>query len=101
MQPNIIHFENLWESCEKMAGPENAEEILGKISGGIDELRDIYKVSINSNDKKLVQGIKSKAVGRMLLALTALSAKENVDVYAALKEQLDVIKIKQPGALSI
>lgn len=94
----IVHFEELWDKSEKLASGLNITEpteILGKISSVVDEIRDIYKAAANAKDKQLVQGMKSKALGRMLLNISALSAKENIDVYAALKDQLDIHEIKE------
>lgn len=92
----IVHFENLWEKAEQaMAISSDSDmEILGKISSVVDEIRDIYKASANSKDKNLVQGMKSKAVGRLLFNITALSGKEKIDVYASLKDQLDISSLK-------
>lgn len=95
---NIVHFEDLWQMSEKKnLGIQTISEteIIGKISSSVNELRDIYKVSLNSKDKQLVQGMKFKAIGRLLYNLTALSAKEDIDVYAALKDQLDIDKLKE------
>ncbi len=91
-----IHFEDLWYKSEKAYAdsPSTDVEILGKISSVIDEIRDIYSVASNSNDKRLVQGMKSKAIGRLVMNIAALSAKENIDVYAALKDQLDIIQLR-------
>lgn len=94
---NIVHFEELWNMAEKASSKQNSSdmELIGKISSAIDEISDIYKVSGKSNDKALVQGIKSKAIGRLLMTLAALSNKEGIDVYSAMKDQLDVIKLKE------
>lgn len=92
-----IHFEDLWERAEKVSVLElrDEKESLARISAIIAEIRDIYIVSANASDKSLVKGIQSKAIGRLLFALTALSGKEDVDVYAALKDQLDVLELKE------
>lgn len=93
---NIIHFENLWEQVEKISITQvkDEREILGKIAGNLDEIRDIYKAANQSNDEKLIQGMKSKAIGRLIFNLTALSAKEKIDVYAALKDQFDTFRLR-------
>lgn len=92
----VIHFEDLWVKAEDKSKHilKDDKEILGHLSSIVNELKDIYSVSEKSNDKVLVLGIKSKAVGRLLFTLTALSAKENLDVYKSLKDQLDVLEIQ-------
>jgi len=101
MSNKIIEFSELWEMCEKLSPTTDSQEIIGRVSGVVDEIRDIYKVSVNSTDKRLVQGVKAKAVGRLLFALTALSEKEGIDVYQALKEQWEVAKAKETVLVSI
>lgn len=94
---DIVHFENLWDRAEKAAKSETIveSEVLGKALSNLEEIRDIYKTAASSKDKPLVQGMKSKALGRLLINIAALSAKENIDVYAALKDQLDILKLKE------
>jgi hypothetical protein len=90
---NVIHFENLWSMCEKMSEKEPLKdlEVIGRMSSVIEELRGIYKAAQETKDKNFVKGMKSKAFGRLLMNVAALSAIEDIDVYAALKEQLDII----------
>jgi hypothetical protein len=91
-----VHFEDLWDKSEKASSPltSNEMEILGKISSVVDEIKDIYTVGEKSRDKQLLQGMKSKAIGRLVMNIAALSAKENIDVYAALKDQLEIIQLR-------
>jgi len=91
-----VHFEDLWDKSEKASYPltSNEMEILGKISSVVDEIKDIYSVGEKSRDKQLLQGMKSKALGRLVMNIAALSAKENIDIYAAMKDQLDIIQLR-------
>lgn len=91
---HTIHFEDLWLRCEKLSPTADAQQALGQMAASIAELRDIYKVAEKSTDKRLVQGMKEKAVGRLLMTLTSLSAIENIDVYAALKDQWNMEQAK-------
>jgi hypothetical protein len=94
---NTVHFEDLWEKTEAVASLEfkDEAEVLARLASNVSELKDIYRVSVNSNDKNLIKGVKSKAIGRLLYALTALSSKEEIDVYAALKDQWDISEFKE------
>ncbi len=91
-----VHFEELWDKSEKISAPlvSNEMEILGKISSVVEEIKDIYTVAHKSKDKQLVQGMKSKALGRLIMNIAALSAKENIDVYSALKDQLEILELR-------
>ncbi len=92
----VIHFEDLWEMAEKTSPQDlDLKEIIGQLRSSVEEIKDLYKAAESSKDSKLVQAMKSKAMGRLLVSLTALSAKDKIDVYAALKDQLDVAKIKE------
>lgn len=80
------HFEILWEQCEKFQKEANGssdiptviEELLMKISlyKAIDA-----KTEIPIEDR---QKVKSRTLGEILLTLTALSLKDNINVYDSL-----------------
>jgi hypothetical protein len=80
------HFEILWEKCENFQKEANAgasvqqviEELVMKISlyKAIDT-----KTEIPEEDR---QKVKSRTLGEILLTLTALSLKDNINVYDAL-----------------
>jgi hypothetical protein len=85
-----VHFEKLWEQSEEFQkdGSANAsvqqiiEELMMKIS--------LYKVidaktEIPEEDR---QKVKSRTLGEILLTLTALSLKDNINVYESLNMAL-------------
>jgi hypothetical protein len=82
----MIHFEELWEQCEKLH-QESIKE--GTSASVIDELMmklNIYKVidlktEIPEDER---QKIKSRTLGEILLTLTALSLKDNINVFESL-----------------
>lgn len=84
------HFEDLWEQCEKIHSEFLNDTSVDSI---IDELYlkiNIYKVL---SSKKEISGedmekIKSRTFGEILLTLTNLSLKDNINVYAALLSAL-------------
>lgn len=91
-----VHFEDLWDKAEKANSFDDlgGQEVLAKISSTLEELRDIYKVSATSKDRSLISEMKSKAMGRLLINIANLSKKENIDVYASLKDQLDILDLR-------
>jgi hypothetical protein len=80
------HFEELWEQCENFQKDATA---LNDVQHIIDELMlkiNLYKAidakqEIPAEDR---QKVKSRTLGEILLTLTALSLKDNVNVYEAL-----------------
>lgn len=82
----IIHFEELWEKCENLNKEISSDELSSSI---IDELMmklNLYKLidsqkDITDEDK---QKVKSRTLGEILLTLTNLSLKDNINVYEAL-----------------
>lgn len=103
MDNKIIHFEQLWEMCEKISSSNfiDDKEIIGRITSVIDEIKDIYLVAPSSKDKKIVQEIKSKALGRLLMNIAALSNKENIDIYSSMKDQFDILKLRDSVSIKI
>lgn len=81
-----IHFEELWEKCEKFH-QENSEG--SSVSSIMDELMlkiNLYKVI---DEKKEVpqeerEKIKARTLGEILLTLTNLSLKDNINVFEVL-----------------
>jgi hypothetical protein len=82
----IEHFEDLWTKCEEFqkeaAAPRDisamAEELIMKVN--------LYK-SITDKTKipdEDLQNMRTRVLGEILLTLTALSLKDNVNVFEAL-----------------
>lgn len=91
-----IHFENLWEEAETIMQDEvsisSSEELVKEAEGKL----GIYNL-INKNTSMLEvdkNRLKAHTFGKILLVLTQLSAKDNINVYAALKTALDEVKIE-------
>lgn len=83
-----MHFEDLWESCEKFFSSNNNEsssEILDKLIHKI----GIYK-SIPENKEHPVELLKMKTLlfGELLLSLTQLSLKDNINSFTALNSAI-------------
>lgn len=81
-----LHFEELWESCEKSHQETSKND---NISSIVDELMmklNLYKLIDKKTEisKEDQQKIKSRTVGEILLTLTNLSLKDNINVFEAL-----------------
>lgn len=85
-----VHFEKLWEQAESFQKDGSAnisiqqiiEELIMKIS--LYKAIDL-KTEIPEEDR---QKVKSRTLGEILLTLTALSLKDNINVYEALNISL-------------
>lgn len=99
-----VHFELLWEKAEEFQKDGSAnttvqqiiEELMMKVSlyKAIDS-----KTEIPEEDRKKV---KSRTLGEILLTLTALSLKDNINVYESLNmalqyRSLDFYVRREPG----
>lgn len=81
-----IHFEELWEKCEKFH-QENGKDIT--VSSIMEELMlkvNLYKAidqktEVPSEER---EKIKARTLGEILLTLTNLSLKDNVNVFEVL-----------------
>lgn len=84
----MIHFEDLWTKCEELQKealgardmPSVAEELVMKIN--------LYK-AITEKTKipaEELHKMRTRILGEILLTLTGLSIKDNVDVFEALAQ---------------
>lgn len=92
----MMHFEDLWTQCEELQKeaaqthsiPEMAEELMMKIN--------LYK-AITEKTKiptEELQRMRTRILGEILLTLTKLSLKDNVNVFEALAEAFQVRTIE-------
>jgi len=80
------HFEVLWEQCENFqkdgAAQNDVQHIIEELMLKISLYKAIdAKTEIPEEDR---QKVKSRTLGEILLTLTALSLKDNINVYEAL-----------------
>lgn len=84
---NIKHFEVLWEESEKLAeklhGKTSTEELVKLVSEALTSYVEITKI----DSKEISDSLKSKYMGEIVFLLTAVSLRDNINVYAALMEQ--------------
>src|SRR5579871_3021150 len=79
-----IHFEELWEKCENVHkdSPDAVPAIVDELSMKI----NLYKLLDGRIDipEEERQKLKSRTMGEILLTLTHLSLKDNINVFEAL-----------------
>jgi hypothetical protein len=86
----LTHFEDLWNQCENLHQEivlnENSAQILEELILKI----NLYKALDQKQEipETELQTIKSRTMGEILLTLTKLSLKDNLNVYEALSVAL-------------
>lgn len=93
------HFENLWEEAEKLLKQDTdisschelLKEAIGKLSA-LDALNTLSQKEESMSPEDAIK-LKTNIMGKLILVLTQISAKDNINVYAALKAALDDKKI--------
>jgi hypothetical protein len=82
----IIHFEELWEKCEKFHNNNSKDyhpgEILNELELKITLLKTIEENDKLSNDDKIKA--REHMIGEILFSIANLSSKYNIDVYKTL-----------------
>jgi hypothetical protein len=86
---NSRHFEELWEQCEKYhTSITGVSTIIDELLLKINLYQTIDKrVEIPEDDRKK---IKSRTMGEILFTITSLSIKDNINVYEALNNALQI-----------
>lgn len=83
------HFENLWEDAEKCYLETNnstsPDSILDELSYKITFYKSVHQGNITEEEK---QKIKSHLFGEILMTLTQLSLKDNINSYKALQSAI-------------
>jgi len=85
-----VHFERLWEQAEEFqkegSANSNVQQIIEELVMKISLYKAIdSKTEIPEEDRKKV---KSRTLGEILLTLTGLSLKDNINVYESLNMAL-------------
>lgn len=93
------HFENLWEDAEKYYKESSSSTTIDSVLNELILKINLYK-SIDENeafptDQK--EKIKLHTFGEILMTLTQLSLKDNINSYAALQAALHYKKIEHFG----
>lgn len=80
-----IHFEELWEKCEKLheeAESDSTQSILDELMMKINLYRVVDSQTELDQDER--KKIKSRLCGEILLTITNLSLTDNINVFDAL-----------------
>jgi len=84
-----MHFEELWEKCESFHKDSNpnatAKSFVDELMMKIDFYKAVHQQEIPEEE---LRKIKERAMGEILLTLTALSLADNINTYEALASAL-------------
>jgi hypothetical protein len=89
----IKTFEQIWEEAETINPfkSDNLSQIIENIKLSLSNYNDI---SISSLPEEIKSSLKSKYMGEVLFFLTGISIRDNINIYVALKKEIEENKIK-------
>jgi len=98
-----IHFEELWEKSERLFTDSNPQDSVPSILDELSMKINLYKMIDGKSEvpEEERQAAKERTFGEILLTLTKLSLKDNVNVFEVLSvsQQYRAAEIKQIGLI--
>lgn len=87
------HFEDLWNKSEEIAihihKDISSTDVLDHVKVLIENYQDLLTNEAIPNE--VVASLKNRYLGEIVFLLTTISARDNVNVYASLMEELRLI----------
>ena len=82
----ILSFSELWEKCENFHKEYSADDSVSNIIASLNMKLGLYAAIANKSDivTEDMEKAKSRLMGEILLSLTALSLKDNINVFESL-----------------
>lgn len=81
----IIHFEDLWEKCESFHKNSSSEDNSLLILKELELKSGLYSALKDKPINEEINKIRTRLFGEILLTLTNLSLRENINVFQALQ----------------
>lgn len=81
-----MHFEELWEKCERLHQEAGDKSMISELTEQLVMKINLYKALDSKTElpEEERQKAKSRILGEILLTLTNLSLKDNINVFEAL-----------------
>ena len=97
MNISFQHFEQLWEACEKANSAELSQRSVHSLLAELTAKFGLYEALEDNNKLNIVdrQKLKARLFGTLLFALTQLSAKDDINTFAALQEALTSVQMEK------
>lgn len=91
----MIHFEELWEKCENFHKENSDNNTHDEIIKELTMKIGLYSAIIQKPEiaSKDIEQAKSRLMGEILLSLTELSLKDNINVFESLNTALQQHRI--------
>lgn len=91
-----MHFEELWEDAEKLLETETNISELSELVTEFKAKLSIYEAldSTENLSKQDLAKLKGHTFGKLLLLMTQISAKDGINVFAALRTACNNSKIE-------
>lgn len=90
----MLHFEELYEQSEKLATKihqtETTTELIASIMSVLNDYKDLATSKLPDEVKA---SLRNRYMGEIMFLFTAISMKDNVNVYAALQEEMRLNEI--------
>ena len=94
-EDKIIHFEELYEKSEQISSNihknTTTEDLIKLITNLLADYKDINLSTITDEVKN---SLKNRYMGEVVFLLTAISVRDNINVYAALKQEMNLNETK-------
>lgn len=88
---DIIHYEHLYEQAEKLASQINKDISTGDVIDLISStLGEYNSINISSLPNEVKSSLKRKHMGEIIFLLSVLSERDNINVYAALQDEIRI-----------
>ena len=96
---DIKHFEQLWCEAEELSSAnfkgKTDIQILEELSSAISAFDASSAVQFHTEEART--SYKSRLIGRMLFVITTISHRENINVYAALQDEMAATALISEG----
>lgn len=92
---DIKHFEDLWNESEdislKVHKEDSSQYLLEMMKVLIDNYRDL--LTNEAIPKEVITTLKKRYMGEIVFLITAISARDDINVYASLMEEIKLNKL--------
>lgn len=93
----MAHFEDLWEQAEELLRAETSvsswEDLTQEALAKFHVLAQIKEETFSASTPEELIQLRANVLGKLLLVLSQLSAKNGINVYAALNQAVENRKI--------
>jgi hypothetical protein len=102
MENKIKHFETLWEEGEKLALKQYKDvPNLKLIQDMIELLKSMEDMEMSDASQEAKISWNNRRIGEFLFMISAVSARQYINVYSSLKEEILLNEIDEQSAIPL